>query len=82
MMFREVNIVLQDLVSGLILDHLQVIYYMGLADVPIKSCCKSIRLVKRVVETLRAMCLLLKILFSASIGITWEIYKNLHSTFD
>ena len=35
-MFRGVNIVLQNLVSGLILDHLQVIYYMGLEELPIK----------------------------------------------
>ena len=33
LMFRGVNIVLQNLVYGLILDHLQVIYYMGLEDV-------------------------------------------------
>ena len=31
-MFRGVNIVLQNLVYGLILDHLQVIYYMGLEE--------------------------------------------------
>ena len=35
-MFRGVNIVLQNLVSGLNLDHLQVIYYMGMEGRAIK----------------------------------------------
>ena len=62
-MLRAVDIVLQNLVYGLILDHLQVINCTVLEDLLTKKCCKSIRLVQQMMEISLIMCLLLKMLF-------------------